>query len=285
MAMTLLTEPFAYLFFQRAALATLALAVAAPLAGAWAIQRRLVYLTDALSHGVLAGVAAAALIGTSLMAGALLTAVVMAILIALLVVRVRVPEDSSIGIVGQGLFALGVLGLAFHQEPQALQHVLFGNPLTVSNTEVVVDLLLAVLIVAAVLWLKPLLSATTFDRQHARTVGLPVSLVDTGVVLGLAVVVVIGLSSVGVLMALTLSLAPAVAARLVCRRTTTLLACAVAGGVMAGMAGLLVSYHAALPTGPVVALLATAEVAVAGTISTLARGRAQRDTASLARAH
>lgn len=269
MGLTLLTEPFQYTFFQYATLATLAIGVAAPLAGAWAMQRRLVYLTDALSHGVLAGVAAAALLGTSLIAGALVTAIVMASLIAVLVIRVKVPEDSSIGLVGQGLFALGVLGLTLQQDPRALQHVLFGNPLTVSGTDVLIDIALAVTIVLAVLWLRPVLSATTFDSQHARTLGLPVALVDTGVVLGLAVVVVIGLSSVGVLMALTLSLAPAVAARLLCQRTSTLLGCATAGGVAAGLVGLLVSYHAGLPTGPVVALLATAEVPIAAVAAAL----------------
>lgn len=208
MALTLLIEPFQYTFFQRATLATLAVGVAAPLAGAWAMQRRLVYLIDALSHGVLAGVAAAALLGTSLTAGALVTARVMAALVALLVIRVKVAEDSSIGLVGQGLFALGVLGLTLQQDPRALHHVLFGNPLTVSGADVAIDVGLAVAIVLAVLWLRAVLSATTFDPQHARTLGLLVALVDTGVVLGLAVVVVIGLSSVGVLMALTLSLAP-----------------------------------------------------------------------------
>lgn len=271
MALTLLIEPFQYTFFQRATLATLAVGVAAPLAGAWAMQRRLVYLTDALSHGVLAGVAAAALLGTSLIAGALVTALVMAFLVALLVIRVRVPEDSSIGLVGQGLFALGVLGLTLQQDPRALHHVLFGNPLTVSGADVAIDIGLAVAIVLAVLWLRPVLSATTFDPQHARTLGLPVALVDTGVVLGLAVVVVIGLSSVGVLMALTLSLAPAVAARLLCHRTPALLGCATAGGVAAGLLGLFVSYYAALPTGPVVALLATAEVAIAAALRKVPR--------------
>lgn len=265
MALTLLIEPFQYTFFQRATLATLAVGVAAPLAGAWAMQRRLVYLTDALSHGVLAGVAAAALLGTSLITGALVTALVMAFLVALLVIRVRVPEDSSIGLVGQGLFALGVLGLTLQQDPRALHHVLFGNPLTVSGADVAIDIGLAVL------WLRPVLSATTFDPQHARTLGLPVALVDTGVVLGLAVVVVIGLSSVGVLMALTLSLAPAVAARLLCHRTPALLGCATAGGVAAGLLGLFVSYYAALPTGPVVALLATAEVAIAAALRKVPR--------------
>lgn len=270
---TLIIEPLSYGFMQRALLATLAVAVAAPMAGVWAVQRRLVYLADALSHAVLAGVAAAALLGASLLAGAFLTALLMGGLVSLLVVRARVAEDAAIGTVGQGLFALGVLGLSFQTEPRALGHILFGNALTVSRSDVIADVVLAALVVATVLWLLPVLCATTFDPVHARAVGLPVAALDAVVVLGLAVAVVIGLTSVGALMALTLSVAPAVAARLLTHRIGAVLAIAVAGGTLAGVVGLFIAYHAALPTGPVVALIAVSEVALAALVVTARHNR------------
>jgi ABC-type Mn2+/Zn2+ transport system permease subunit len=127
-----LVEPMSYPFMQRAALGTLAVGVAAPVAGVWATSRRLVYLTDAMGHAILAGVAAAALLGASLLVGGLTAALVMALLVALLVVRARLPEDSAIGVAGQGLFALGVIGVSVSSQPRALAHVLFGNPLTIS---------------------------------------------------------------------------------------------------------------------------------------------------------
>jgi ABC-type Mn2+/Zn2+ transport system permease subunit len=100
-------EPFEYDFMVRAAVATIAVCIAAPACGVWALSRRLVYLTDAMSHGMLAGVAGAAIIGGSLLVGGLIAALAMALFISLLVVRARVPEDGAIGVVGQGLFALG----------------------------------------------------------------------------------------------------------------------------------------------------------------------------------
>lgn len=133
--MSWLTEPFAYDFMVRAAVATAAVCVAAPICGVWALSRRLVYLTDAMSHGILAGVAGAALIGGSLLLGGLLAAVTMALFVSVLVVRARVPEDGAIGVVGQGLFAAGVLGVSMQSNPRALSHILFGNALTVTVTD------------------------------------------------------------------------------------------------------------------------------------------------------
>jgi ABC-type Mn2+/Zn2+ transport system permease subunit len=140
-------EPFEYDFMVRAAVATIAVCIAAPACGVWALSRRLVYLTDAMSHGMLAGVAGAAIIGGSLLVGGLIAALAMALFISLLVVRARVPEDGAIGVVGQGLFALGVIGVSLQSEPRALAHVLFGNPLTVSRFDVIVDVAVVVIVI------------------------------------------------------------------------------------------------------------------------------------------
>jgi len=258
-----LTEPFEYDFMVRAAVATIAVCMAAPACGVWALSRRLVYLTDAMSHGMLAGVAGAAIIGGSLLFGGLIAALAMALFISLLVVRARVPEDGAIGVVGQGLFALGVIGVSLQSEPRALAHVLFGNPLTVSRFDVIVDVTLVVIVIGTLAAMKPALLATTFDAVHARTVGMRVGLIDSALLVVLSMTVVAGLVTVGVLMAVTLIVAPAVTARMLGRSLNAMFAIAVASGLMAGVAGLLLSYHAGLPTGPTVALLAVAQVGVA----------------------
>jgi ABC-type Mn2+/Zn2+ transport system permease subunit len=256
-------EPFEYDFMVRAAVATIAVCIAAPACGVWALSRRLVYLTDAMSHGMLAGVAGAAIIGGSLLVGGLIAALAMALFISLLVVRARVPEDGAIGVVGQGLFALGVIGVSLQSEPRALAHVLFGNPLTVSRFDVIVDVAVVVIVIGTLAVMKPALLATTFDAVHARTVGMRVGLIDSALLVVLSMTVVAGLVTVGVLMAVTLIVAPAVTARMLGRSLNAMFAIAVASGLMAGVVGLLVSYHAGLPTGPTVALLAVAQVGVA----------------------
>lgn len=280
-----LTEPLSYDFMQRAALGTLALGIAAPVAGVWATSRRLVYLTDAMGHALLAGVAGAALAGASLMLGALVAAVIMATLVAWLVVRARLPEDSAIGIAGQGLFALGAIGLTLQGDPRALSHVLFGNALTITPAEVHLQVFLSALVLGGCWLALPVLSASTFDPVHARTVGVRTGLVDAAVILALALLVVVGLSTVGVLMALTLYLAPAVAATQLTERLLHRLAVASALGVLAGMVGLFASYHFALPAGPVVAVTAVGEVFAAYTVQLARKVTDHRRLAGIIPAH
>jgi len=252
---------------QRALVSCLAIGVASPAIGVWAVSRRLVYLTDAMSHAILAGVAGAALLGVSLLIGGMAAGLLMALLVALLVIRIKVPEDSAIGVVGQGLFAVGVIGVGLLGDPRALSHVLFGNPLTVTATEAFVQVIMAAAIVTAAWLLGPLLGIATFDPLYARTVGVRVGLLDTGLIIVLAMVVVIGLSSVGVLMVITLITAPAVAARLLMGRLSAAVPLACGLGAGAALVGLVLSYHLALPTGPTIAIVAVAEVAIAAITS------------------
>jgi ABC-type Mn2+/Zn2+ transport system permease subunit len=144
--------------------------------------------------------------------------------------------------------------------------VLFGNPLTVTTADVIAELVVAGLVLLAVATSLPLLVATTFDPAHARTLGVRTGLVDTAVIVALGLVVVISLTTVGVLMALTLCIAPAAAARLISHRIRPVLFLAAALGVAAGLVGLIASYHLALPAGPTVGVLAATEVAVAALV-------------------
>jgi ABC-type Mn2+/Zn2+ transport system permease subunit len=258
-----LLDPFTSSFMQRALVACVAVGLAAPCIGSWALARRLVYLTDAMSHALLLGVAGAVLTGASLMLGGLVAAVAMAMLVAVLVLRARVAEDGAIGVVGQGMFALGVVGVSVAGDPRALAHVLFGNPLTVTAAENVGQVATAVLVVLGAWMFGPLLGVTTFDSAHARTVGVRVGVVDSALLVVVAVVVVTGLTSVGALMIVTLMTAPAVAARLITTTVHRAVPVAAALGAGAGVLGLLLSYHLAVPTGPVVSVVAVAQVAAA----------------------
>jgi ABC-type Mn2+/Zn2+ transport system permease subunit len=265
------SDPFTSDFMVRAALGVLALGISGPLCGCWVTQRRLVYLTDAMSHAILAGVAAAALLGASLLVGAFAAAIVMTLIVSFFVARVGIAEDSAIGVTAQALLAFGVIGVSSQGDPRELTHILFGNPLTVTSTDVVLQWISTAVVVVAVWFLYPVLLATTFDAIHARTVGIRVSLIDTALVVGLGLVVVVGLSTVGVLMAVAMIVAPATAARLLTQRMSTMMPLAVVLGVVAGVLGLLISYHASLPSGPVIALCVVGEVMIAAVIARSSR--------------
>lgn len=275
--MSLLLEPFSADFMVRAALGLVLLGVAAPLCGCWVLQRRLVYLSDAMSHAVLAGVAAAALLGASLLAGALVAAVVMALAVAALVLRSGVAEDAAIGVSGQTLLSLGLVGVALAPPgTRSLSHLLFGSPLTVAWSDIALQAALTAAVVLACVVLLPVLVATTFDGAHARTVGIAVGRVDTLLVVGVGLVVVIGLTTVGVLLAVSMLVLPAVGARLLCRTLRPMLAVSVLLGVSAGLTGLVASYHLELPTGPLVVLCAAVPVVLAATRQAVLQARTAR---------
>lgn len=274
--MNWLVLPFDADFMVRAAPGLLLLGIAAPLCRCWVVQRRLVYLSDAMSHAVLAGVAGAALVGASLLAGAFTAAVVMALAVAALVLRAGVAEDAAIGVAGQTLFAAGLVGVSLAPgETRALSHILFGNPLTLTWADVQLQAALTAVVVASSVLLLPVLVATTFDSVHARTVGVRVNRVDTLLVVGLGLVVVLGLTTVGVLLAVSMLVFPAVAARLLSRTLRAMLVTSVVLGVTAGLLGLLVSYHSGLPTAPVVVLAAATQVGGAVLTTAARRGHGQ----------
>jgi len=89
-------------------------------------------------------------------------------------------EDAAIGVSGQALFAVGLVGVSFQRnDPRALSHVLFGSPLTTTWGDVALQAVLAAVVIVASYVLLPVLIATTFDGVHARTVGMQVGLVDS----------------------------------------------------------------------------------------------------------
>jgi ABC-type Mn2+/Zn2+ transport system permease subunit len=153
--------------------------------------------------------------------------------------------------------------------------VLFGNPLTVTWTELALQWGLVAVILVGALALDGLLSATTFDPAHARTVGVRVGLVDAALLIGLSLTIVVGLLAVGVLMSLTLAIAPAAGARLLSDSRPRIMAIAVAFGLTAAFGGLLLSYYVSVPTGPLVALVAVAQFACCAVVRRTRRGTRQ----------
>jgi ABC-type Mn2+/Zn2+ transport system permease subunit len=164
---------------------------------------------------------------------------------------------------GKGPFAVGVVGVSLQSDPRALAHILFGNPLTVTGADVAVDVGLALIVALVITAMRPVLLATTFDAVHARTVGIRVGVIDSALLVILSLTVVAGMVTVGVLMAVTLVIAPAVTARLLGRSLDAMVMIAIGSGLVSGAVGLLVSYHVGLPAGPTIAITAVSQVTIA----------------------
>lgn len=257
--MTWLLDPFQSEFSQRAGLICLMIGVLAPVVGTWVSLRRLAYMGDAMSHSVLGGVALGfAWLGTSaVLPGALVAGVAMALLIHWLSQNRRVATDSVIAVVGTGLFALGVLLITRIDSPVSLTHFLFGQLLSVGTSDLWITLALTVVCLAFAWWAHGDLVWSTFDRDHAVQVGIPVRRLDAAVLVVLALCVVVCLSAVGTILTVSLLITPAATARLFHDRIGPLMATGVGLGLVEVLGGFVVAYHADLPPGPTIALGAT----------------------------
>ncbi len=269
----LFIDPFEMSFMQRALIGVIVLGICGPVCGLWVVHRRIAYLADALSHSLLPGLVVATALGASLLTGAFGAAIVIALTVAFFVSRSHVGEDSAIGVVSQTMLALGVLGIAAQRDATGLLHVLFGNPLTATWSDVAMEVALAAIIVVGTWFLYPYLLSTTFDAQHARTTGVRVGLIDAVLVVGVSLVVVVGLTTVGTLMAVVMVIFPATAARMITMTVRSAMAVSIVLGVFAGVTGLLVSYHMGLTSGPVIAVVAAIEVLVSAVVAEFGRRR------------
>jgi ABC-type Mn2+/Zn2+ transport system permease subunit len=234
----------------------------APLTGYWALSRRMVYLTDAMSHSVLPGVIIASMLGISILSGALVTALVLSILVSAMVRKGNSSEDGAVGVASQALFALGVVLASRSTDSKSLSHYLFGNPLSATFSDIFQLGLTALLIISLMLWAHPRLLAVAFDPEHASAIGVKVGRADAILILALAGTTVIGLGSVGVLMTISLSVGPPVITRIFSIAISRARFVAMGIGIFSSSAGVLFSYHLAIPVGPAVALTCSLMIAI-----------------------
>jgi zinc transport system permease protein len=258
-------NPLAYEFMSKALIACTAIAAAAPLVGAFLVQRGQALIGDGIGHMAFAGVGLALLVGVNPLVGALaLTAVAAVALVRL--ARGGLGGDLSLALVFYGGIAVGYV-FSSRGGQAAVLGFLFGSPLNLSWGQVGAVLALAGAVLIAVTALYGPLLSLAFDEPAARVSGVPTQ----GLVLALtvlaALVVVGGMSTVGLLLISALMVVPVAAAARVARsyRGTLVLAAAIGAG--SAVAGLLLAFYADLPAGAAIVLVALACYAVAASLS------------------
>jgi manganese/iron transport system permease protein len=249
--------------FRRALIDVLVVSAAAGVVGTFIVLRGTAFLGDALAHAVFPGIVIAFLIGTSLLAGALIAGVVTTLLIAGLTANRRVSSDSAIGVIFTGAFALGVVLISEETiEGEELEHILFGDPLNATWNDVALTVAIGAVVVTAVLVLRRLFIAGSFDRSGARAMGLHTLLLDMFLLGFTALTVVIAFKAVGNILVIALLVTPAATARLFVDRLMPMMAGAVATACGASVVGLYIGYHGELSPGGAIVLVSTAGFAL-----------------------
>jgi manganese/iron transport system permease protein len=254
-----IVAPLAYGFMQRGMLAAVLVGVLCAIVGCYVVLRSMAFLGDALAHAVLPGVAIAYLMGANLLMGALAAAVVVALLISLFSRQGTIKEDTAIGIVFAAALALGVaLISSVRTYAVDLTHIMFGNVLGVSPTDVwlIAGIGAAVLLTILAFYRQFLVIA--FDPVLAATQRLPVERLRMLLLLLIALTIVVSLQTVGVGLVAAMLVTPGATAYLLTRRLPTMMMVAALIGAVASISGLYLSYYINIASGAAVVLVATA---------------------------
>ncbi|MFI0451668.1 zinc ABC transporter permease AztB [Actinomadura sp. 6N118] len=254
-----LFAPFGVSFVERALWGGLLVSGICALAGTWVVLRGMAFLGDAMSHGMLPGVALASLLGGNLFAGAFASAVAMAFGVTALSRSRRLSHDTAIGLLFVGMLALGVI-IVSRSESFAvdLTAFLFGDVLAVRPRDLA--LLAAALGVAAVIALlgHRAFLALVFDPRKAATLGLRPRLAHGLLLALLTLAITASFHVVGTLLVFGLLIAPPAAAVLWARSVPLVMAGAALAGAASTVIGLLLSWHLRTAAGATIAATAVA---------------------------
>ncbi|UNS99822.1 metal ABC transporter permease [Streptomyces tubbatahanensis] len=271
-----LTDPYEVAFVQRALWSGILVSLICATTGTWVVLRGMTFLGDAMSHGMLPGVAIASLHGGSLLVGAAVSAGVMACGVTALGRSRRLSQDTGIGLLFVGMLSLGVIIVSRSQSFAVdLTGFLFGDVLAVREQDLVnltVALCAATLISA--LGYRSFL-ALVFDERKAHTLGLRPRLAHAALLGLVTLAIVTSFHVVGTLLVFGLLIAPPAAALPWARRVPVVMCGAALFGMAATFVGLLLSWHLRTAAGATIAAVAVVLFFLSASTAGLRRRRAK----------
>lgn len=257
-----LLEPLGFAFMQRGVLAAVLVGVVCAVVGSYMILRGMAFLGEALGHAILPGLATGYLLSNGDRAvtfvWALATAIIASVTMGALSRSTKLRQDTAIGIVFAGMFALGIaLISSMRSYAVDLTHMLFGNILGVANQDMwlIVGMGVAVLLAVALFYKE--LTVIAFDPVLAVTLRLPVRALDILLHVMVAIAIVISLQTVGVALVVAMLLTPAATAFLLTKRLKRMMALAAGLAALSGVVGLYASYYLNIASGAAIVLVST----------------------------
>jgi ABC-type Mn2+/Zn2+ transport system permease subunit len=253
-----LIQPLRYPFMVRGLLASVMVGTLCAVVGTYVVLRGMAFFGDALAHAILPGIAIAYLLDANLLAGALAMALLTAVGIGFVSRGGQVKEDTAIGVFFAASFALGVALLStVHNYSVDLTHILFGNVLGVSSTDLWLTAFLGAVVVLLVVFLYKEFLVISFDPVLAATLRLPLNALYYLLLVLIALTVVISLQTVGVALAVAMLVTPAATAYLLTHRLWHMMIVGAVIGAVSSVAGLYLSFYVNIASGAAVVLVCT----------------------------
>jgi manganese/iron transport system permease protein len=255
-------QPLSYEFMQRGMMAAVLVGIVCAVVGTYVVLRGMAFFGDALAHTILPGIALGYLVNGGarepLFWWALGTAIVAALAIGAITRNAQIREDTAIGIIFAGMFALGIALISTVRSYAVdLSHFLFGDVLSVSTHSLWLILFFSVLVLAVIFAFYKEFLTLSFDPILAATLRLPVGMLNNLLLVLIAVTVAVSLQTVGVALMVAMLVTPAATAYLLTHRLSTMMLLAAIFASLSGIIGLYLSFYLSIASGAAIVLTAT----------------------------
>ena len=255
MILTTLLEPFQFSFMVNALVISTIVAVPCALLSVFLVLKGWALMGDAMSHAVFPGIVLAWIAGIPLAIGAFIAGLFCAVATGYLDDTSRIKRDTIMGIVFSGMFGAGLVLYVSIQSEVHLDHILFGDMLGVSLSDIMQTavITLGIALIIGLKWKDLLLHA--FDPHQAQASGLNTALLHYGLLCMIALTIVATLKSVGIILSISLLIAPGAIAILMTRKFSHALWLAVAMSVITSFMGVYLSFFIDSAPAPTIVVL------------------------------
>ncbi len=255
--LSFLADPLSHEFMRRALMVSALVGAVCGLLSCYMTLKGWALMGDAVSHAVMPGVVVAYALGLPFSIGAFVFGVGSVALIGFVKQKSRIKEDTVIGLVFTGFFALGLVLVSKIKSNIDLMHILFGSPLGTSQSDVNQTLIISFIVVMILLVFGKDLMLYCFDPTHARSIGINTGLLHYLLLSVLSLTAVVGLQTVGIILVVAMLITPGATAYLLTDRFDRMTILAVLSSVISSILGVYISYWSDIETGGSIVLVQT----------------------------
>lgn len=264
-------QPFSFEFMAMALYAAIVIGVVCAILSCFLVLKGWSLMGDAVAHAVLPGIALAEVIGFAHPIGAFISGFFCAISTGFIREHSRIKEDTVMGIVFSGMFAFGILMISQIETDKHLMHIIKGNLLGISPAEFQQTMIISAIVIVVMLLKWKDFMLYSFDAAHARVVGLPVRQLHYALLILLALTIVASIQAVGVIMVVSLLVAPGITAFVLTKRFSQMIVIAIVVSVVSAVMGTLISFHLNASTAASIVLVQSSIFVVALTLRNIIR--------------
>jgi manganese/iron transport system permease protein len=267
-----ITTPLSFGFMQRGLAAAMMIAIVCAVIGAFVVMQELAFIGDALAHASFPGVVIAFLLKLPLELGGAVVGIATALGIGVLTRRGKLSQDTAIGVLFAGTFALGIALLSTVKNyTKDLFGLLLGDVLAIQPGDLLVIAGMGALMLGIVVAIYKELVLVTFDPVQADVIGLPVGWLHELLLALMAVTIVISIQTVGIVLVVAMLVTPAATATLLVQRFALVMLVGAIQGALGVVIGLYLSFYLNIASGATIVLVLTSMFLLALVFAPLGR--------------